>query len=243
MNKVSIDNGLVASIGMYVKAAKRDLVNACANALRCGACLNAWCAISGQNLSYIVNIIKDGGVSRATLFRWANAYQTACMILGVDSPPEPGTNGWDDHLAALDGVAEGMTISRLQLGAPSSRGDLARLDQLQTGLETAEDADEEAIYVNAMAKVESGEWSLIDALRAVGSQTAQEKATERRREVVYLAIDEKTNNPKGTLPGAVNSLKIGFGRWNNFDGESKRAFAHMWKDLQAFVPADLKKYL
>lgn len=109
--------------------------------------------------------------------------------------------------------------------------------------ETAENDDEEAIYTNALERVEKGEWTLIQAMRAVGGQKAKDVAIERRKDPVYIGIDQETKKPVGILPKAVSSLKTGLENWEAFDGEAKRAFASLWKDVLNAIPTDLKKYL
>ena len=230
------------AIRNYAAGAKRDLISACANALKAGACIVALSARAKTSVNGIISIL-DVDVSRRTLFRWANAYNTACKILALDHVPSYGDAEWDDHLAALDDIAANMSISRLQLGAPAEGSDIARLDTLQTATETAEGDEEEAIYPNALERVEKGEWTLIQAMRAVGGQKAKDVAIERRKDPLYIGIDQETKKPVGILPKAVSSLKTGFENWEAFDGESKRAFAALWKSVLDAAPDDLEKYL
>lgn len=230
------------AIRNYAAGAKRDLISACANALKAGACIVSMASRAKVGVSGIISIL-DIEVSRRTLYRWANAYNTACKILGLDHVPAYGDAEWDAHLTDLDGVAANMSISRLQLGAPADGSDIARLDTLQTATETAEDDEEESIYANALERVEKGEWTLIQAMRAVGGQKAKDVAIERRKDPVYIGIDQETKKPVGILPKAVSSLKTGLENWEAFDGEAKRAFANLWKDVLNALPCDLKKYL
>lgn len=230
------------AIRNYAAGAKRDLISACANALKAGACIVSMASRAKVGVSGIISIL-DIEVSRRTLYRWANAYNTACKILALDHVPAYGDAEWDAHLADLDGVAANMSISRLQLGAPADGSDIARLDTLQTATETAEDDDEEAIYANALERVEKGEWTLIQAMRAVGGQKAKDVAVERRKDPVYIGIDQETKKPVGILPKAVSSLRTGFENWDAFDGESKRVFASLWKSVLEAAPDDLEKYL
>lgn len=234
---------LHTELQQYVQAAKSNLVSACSNALKAGACVVALANTSGNTVGATINEIDFGDVSRRTIYRWANAYNTACKILALDHIPDRGLDEWDSHLTDLDGVAANMSISRLQLGAPAEGSDIARLDTLQTGVETAADGREEELYTQAIENVESGKWTLIAALRAIGGQQAAAVAIERRKDPLYIGIDDETKKPVGILPKAVSSLKTGLENWDAFDGEAKRAFAALWKDVLNNIPADLMKYL
>lgn len=242
MTKKTIAISEEDAIRTYAAGAKRDLISACANALKAGACIYSMAVRAKTSVSGIISIL-DVDVSRRTLYRWANAYDTSLKILGMDHVPDFGTAEWDDHLTALEGVAANMSISRLQLGAPAEGSDIARLDTLQTATETAEDEQEESIYTTALENVESGKWTLIQAMRAVGGQKAKDVAAARRKDPLYIGIDDETKKPVGILPKAVSSLKTGFENWAAFDGESKRVFASLWKSVLDAAPADLEKYL
>lgn len=230
------------AIRTYAAGAKRDLISACSNALKAGACIYSMAVRAKTSVSGIISILNVD-VSRRTLYRWANAYDTSLKILGMDHVPDFGSAEWDNHLTDLEGVAANMSISRLQLGAPAEGSDIARLDTLQTATETAEGGEEEAIYANALERVEKGEWTLIQAMRAVGGQKAKDVAAERRKDPLYIGIDDETKKPVGILPKAVSSLKTGFENWAAFDGESKRVFAALWKSVLEAAPDDLEKYL
>ena len=134
-----------------------------------------------------------------------------------------------------------MSLSRLALGAPAPSSDIARLDILQTGAETAETEQEEELYKQAVENVESGKWTLIQAMRAVGGKA--DIAIERRKDPVYIEIDEESKKPVGILPKAITSLKTGLQNWNVFDGEAKRVFAQLLKEVLSDLPEELKKYL
>lgn len=234
---------ITTDIQTYIAAARRDLISACANAMKVGACIIAYANTQGGSVSAVITQMDFGNINRRTLYRWTNAYNTACKILALDHIPNYGSAEWVDHLAALEDIASKMSISRLQLGAPADGSDIARLDTLQTAAETADNEEEESIYANALERVEKGEWTLIQAMRAVGGLKAREVAIERRKDPLYIGIDEETKKPVGILPKAVSSLKTGFENWNLFDGEAKRAFAALWKDVLNEVPSDLQKYL
>ena len=94
-----------------------------------------------------------------------------------------------------------------------------------------------------MENVESGKWTLIQAMRAVGGKAAQDIAIERRKDPVYIEIDEESKKPVGILPKAITSLKTGLQNWNVFDGEAKRVFAQLLKEVLSELPDELKKYL
>ncbi|MEG0025184.1 MAG: hypothetical protein RR250_02820 [Akkermansia sp.] len=240
--KNTLDKSTVSALQTYVDNAKRDLISACANGLKAGACISAMATDSGMQISAVISML-DLGVSSRTLYRWCVAYNNSLKIINVDYIPSFNGEEWDAHMTELDGVAQGMSLSRLQLGAPAEKSDIARLDTLQLGVETAENEEEEAIYNNALEQVESGKWTLIEALRAVGSQTSKSFATEKRKSPVYIEIDEETEKPTGILVKTISSLKTGFKNWQNFDSESKRAFAYLWKELVEEIPADLKKFM
>jgi len=240
MNQNDIAKNTLAELSNYVNAARRDLTSACANALKAGAYLHC---IHADGRITMTDALDKIGLNRRTAYRWMNAYQTACKVLGVDNPPTHKDKGWAEHLEALGTVAANMTLSRLSLGAPAPGTDLARLDAIQTGMETAENEKEEAIFQNAMEKVASGEWTLLQAYRAVCGQAAQDKATERRKNPQYLGIDPKTKKPVGLLVSTISTLKQGFKNWDLFGGEEKRVFAGMWRDVENAKPDDLEQYL
>lgn len=244
MTKISsYELSITSDIQTYITAARRDLISACSNALKVGACIIAYANIRGGSVSAVIAELDLGDVSRRTLYRWANAYNTAVQILGLARTPDHGDKDWSDHLAALENIASNMSISRLQLGAPAEGSDIARLDTLQTAAETAANEAEESIYANALEQVEKGHWTLIQAMRAIGSQVSKEVAIERRKDPLYIGIDDETKKPVGILPKAISSLKTGFEYWDAFDGESKRAFAQLWREVQNVLPAELKRYI
>lgn len=240
MNKNDIAKNTLAELANYVNAARRDLTSACTNALKAGAYLHSIHA--GGKIS-MVEALDKIGLNKSTAYRWMNAYHTACKVLGVDNPPTNKDRDWAEHLESLGEVAAKMTLSRLALGAPAAGTDLARLDAIQTGMETAETDKEEALFKNAMEKVASGEWTLLQAYRAVCGQAAQEVATERRKNPQYLGIDPKTKKPVGLLVTTISTLKQGFKNWDLFGGEEKRVFAGMWRDVEQSKPGDLEQYL
>ncbi|BBP48935.1 hypothetical protein [Akkermansia muciniphila] len=240
MNQNDIAKNTIAELSNYVNAARRDLTSACANALKAGAYLH-FIHVDGRIT--MTDALDKIGLNKSTAYRWMNAYHTACKVLGVDNPPTHKGTGWAEHLDALGTVAANMTLSRLSLGAPAAGTDLARLDAIQTGMETAENEKEEALFQNAMEKVASGEWTLLQAYRAVCGQAAQDKATERRKNPQYLGIDPKTKKPVGLLVSTISTLKQGFKNWDLFGGEEKRVFAGMWRDVENAKPDDLEQYL
>lgn len=241
MNKNDItNNNTLAELTLYVNAARKDLVSACTNALKAGAYLHC---IHTTGSIPMTEALEKIGLSRSTAYRWMNAYQTACKVLSLETPPTFKDKGWAEHLDALGDVAAKMTLSRLSLGAPAPGTDVARLDAIQTGMETAETEQEEAIFKAAMEKVNSGEWTLLQAYRAVCGQAAQEIATERRKNPQYLAIDPKTKKPVGLLVSTISTLKQGFKNWDLFGGEEKRVFAGLWNEVENSKPGDLEQYL
>lgn len=240
MNNLYSPRELKIQLNQYILEAQKHMVAACANALKAGACLYQLSQRSQKSLNTIYNELNLT-ITRATLYRWVNAYLTACKCLGLSQPPLM-SSGWDKHLADLEQLAQGMSINRLLLGAPAAGSDIARLDTLHTAVETSSPEDGD-IYQQALENVESGKWTLIQALRAVGAQAAQELATERRSSPTYIGFDPETHRPIGIVPRAMTSLRAGFAAWHKLDGESKRAFASLWNELQGAAPSDLDKYL
>lgn len=240
MTKNDITKNALSELANFVTAARKDLVSACSNALKAGAYLH--CIHTSGSIP-MTDALETIGLNRSTAYRWMNAYQTALKVLEVDNPPSFKDKDWAAHLDTLGDVAARMTLSRLSLGAPAAGTDLARLDALQTGMETAETQKEEALFQNAMEKVASGEWTLLQAYRAVCGQAAQEIATERRKNPQYLAIDPKTKKPVGLLVSTISTLKQGFKNWDLFGGEEKRVFAGLWNEVENSKPDDLEQYL
>lgn len=234
------EKNILIYLEQYVKNVRRDLTSACANALKAGALLNHIRAAGNIPVSDAIDRID---LNRSTAYRWMDAHTTACKILQLQAVPNALDNDFPAHLDALDEIAQGMSLSRLALGAPAPSSDVARLDILQTGAETAETEQEEELYKQAVENVESGKWTLIQAMRAVGGKAAMDVAIERRKDPVYIAIDEESKKPVGILPKALTSLKTGLQNWNVFDGESKRVFSQLLKDVLSELPPELKKYL
>ena len=137
MNQNDIEKNTLAELSNYVNAARRDLTSACTNALKAGAYLHC---IHEDGRITMTDALDKIGLNKSTAYRWMNAYHTACKVLGVDNPPTHKGKGWAEHLDDLGTVAANMTLSRLSLGAPAAGTDLARLDAIQTGMETAENA-------------------------------------------------------------------------------------------------------
>ena len=240
MSKKDITQNMLNCLAEYANNVRRDLTSACANALKAGAYLNH---IRTTNNIPMTDALSRIGLSRATAYRWMDAHNTACKILELQATPSVLDADFAGHLAALDDIAKGMSLSRLALGAPAPSSDIARLDILQTGAETAETEQEEELYKQAVENVESGKWTLIQAMRAVGGKAAQDIAIERRKDPVYIEIDEESKKPVGILPKAITSLKTGLQNWNVFDGEAKRVFAQLFKEVLSDLPEELKKYL
>ena len=181
MNKNDIAQNTIAELANYVNAARRDLTSACTNALKAGAYLH--CIHAGGKIS-MVEALDKIGLNKSTAYRWMNAYHTACKVLGMDNPPTNKSKDWGEHLDSLGEVAAKMTLSRLALGAPAAGTDLARLDAIQTGMETAETDKELLDHLNA-------ERADLAAAVPEDSLGEYERMTKSKGVPVIVPMDEK----------------------------------------------------
>lgn len=149
MSKKDITQNMLNCLAEYANNVRRDLTSACANALKAGAYLNH---IRTTNNIPMTDALSRIGLSRATAYRWMDAHNTACKILELQATPSVLDADFAGHLAALDDIAKGMSLSRLALGAPAPSSDIARLDILQTGAETAE-TEQEEVSIHALVRV------------------------------------------------------------------------------------------
>lgn len=175
----------------YVNAARRDLTSACTNALKAGAYLHC---IHEDGRITMTDALDKIGLNKSTAYRWMNAYHTACKVLGVDNPPTHKGKGWAEHLDDLGTVAANMTLSRLSLGAPAAGTDLARLDAIQTGMETAEN-ERKKHFSKTRWKSSERRMDAPSSLpgRVRPGRPGQSHGTPENPQ--YLGIDPKTKNP------------------------------------------------
>lgn len=178
------------------------------------------------------------GVARRTAYRWLNASAHVLarhFDLAEDQQydlPKPGSAAWKKAEKVLTDAAAGMTLNRLQLGA-GSQGETHRLDELITRAEDGDLAAEEALD-----KVEKGELTLVQAIRAAAGAAATKGRA--RKEAVYLDLDGTNGRPRGLFFKSVVTLSNTFARWSEAPEPARRLAREAWRELVAHLPAELR---
>jgi len=230
-----------AQLAIHVAETKRNLKSACLHALYAGCSL---IYLRDLDLTTFRKAIDSVLLNERTARRWVNATYNALAYLEIRDfeNVEFGSARWNEILAQLEKVAEEFTLSRLQLGAPAAKGDLMRMEIITRQAETSE--SEQNIYSQALEKVEQGDWTLVQAVRAIGAQEAAEKISEAKKAAAKQAellidVDSSTGEVVGAIPTALKRLQLIFEKWEVLDATSRELARQQWKNLLLSKPADL----
>jgi len=219
----------------YAASAKRNLVDACYNALCAGMALLRMHELNPQQLT---DNAKSCNINKATAYRWMCAAHNACEYLEIADFHRIviGSPQWEQLLEQFRSVAAEFSITRLQIGC-APKGDLMRMEIIQRQAETS---PERSIYHQALDKVEAGDWTLVQAVRALGAQESSDKISEAKKHTnVLIDIDTDTGATVGIIPSALTRIKAAFAKWTELDESTKTLVRKEWKALLINKPEDL----
>lgn len=188
------------------------------------------------------------GIKSGTAYRWMNATYKACvratlLFEGDDiagEMPEPGMPRWESWEMALKKVSQGMSLNRLMLGNSKQSTEEHRYDELLS-------ADEEGRgrAADLLQGVAEGRFTLVQAVRALGSQEAYDKLRAEggekvRRDPVYLKMDGETGAIGGLFVSSLTTLRNTFQHWDDTPAPARKAARALWLDVVTSLPSDLK---
>ena len=188
------------------------------------------------------------GIPRPTAYRWMDATYKACvratLIFDGDDiaaeMPTPDLPRWEMWEAELKKIAQGMSLNRLMLGNSKPSTEEHRYDELLT-------ADEEGRgrAADLLAGVAEGKFTLVQAVRALGSQEAYDRLRAEggekvRRDPVYLKMDGETGQIGGLFVTSLTTLRNTFTHWDDTPAPARKAARELWLDVVTSLPSDLK---
>ena len=192
--------------------------------------------------------LEEIGIKKATAYRWMDAtYKAAVRATLIfdgeelaESLPQPGTPAWDKWDTELKKIAHGMSLNRLMLGTAQASTEDHRYDELLS-------ADEEGRTraSTLLEGVAAGEYTLVQAVRALGSQEAYDalRAEGRekiRKDPVYLKMDGQTGALGGLFVSSLTTLRNTFQHWDETPAPARKAAREMWLAVVTTLPTDLK---
>jgi len=188
------------------------------------------------------------GIPRPTAYRWMNATYKACiratlLFEGDDitgEMPVPGMPRWESWEKELKKVSQGMSLNRLMLGNSKQSTEEHRYDELLS-------ADEEGRgrAADLLQGVAEGRFTLVQAVRALGSQEAYDKLRAEggekvRRDPVYLKMDGETGAIGGLFVSSLTTLRNTFQHWEDTPAPARKKARELWLDVVTSLPSDLK---
>jgi hypothetical protein len=192
--------------------------------------------------------LTEIGINKMTAYRWMNATRAACVratLIFQDDDiagelPEPGTPAWERWDQQLKSIAQGMSLNRLMLGTSQASTEEHRYDELIS-------ADEEGRgrAADLLAGVASGKYTLVQAVRALGSQEAYDRLRAEggekvRKDPVYLTMNGDTGKVGGLFVNSLVTLKNTFSHWDDTPPAARKKARELWLDVVAEMPADLR---
>jgi len=201
---------------------------------------------SSDPLDSFAKALEQVGIVRMTAYRWIRAFEAALMranqwdascYYSLQNMPEPGTYKWREVQGVLEEVASKSTsLKRLMLGfggVGAAVSEVRRYDELLAAEEGGN-----ATAMEALEKVESGEWNLETAMRALGG--AEATKGKERRDPVYLRMDGRTGDLGGLMPKALVTLRNGFTVWDELDEPARRKLRGAWLETLENLPEELR---
>ena len=238
------DAVLIKEVKTHAAEASAAIKKSCTHAILAGMRLYVlWMRTKATNRGEhsdagFAGALEDIGLDRRTAYRWVNAWANLSKRLDMaldkgDVMPEPGTKEWAALEARAKDECQTMSLRRLMLGS-AGEGDENRYDAIVTKAESSEDM---TAVDEALTKVSCGEWTLVQAIRAIAGQEATKG--KERKDPLYLDMDAATGEVRGLLPKAVATLATGFHRWGDLDPTARNKFRAAWRELVAHLPKDL----
>lgn len=188
------------------------------------------------------------GIPRRAAYRWMDAtYKAAVRATLIfdgeelaESLPQPGTPAWDKWDTELKKIAHGMSLNRLMLGTAQASTEDHRYDELLS-------ADEEGRTraSTLLEGVAAGEYTLVQAVRALGSQEAYDALRNDgrekvRKDPVYLKMDGQTGALGGLFVSSLTTLRNTFQHWDDTPATARKAAREMWLSVVTSLPSDLR---
>ena len=188
------------------------------------------------------------GIPRQTAYRWMDATYKACLratlIFDGDDIaaelPQPGTPDWDKWDSNLKKIAQGMSLNRLMLGTSKASTEDHRYDELIS-------ADEEGRTraADLLQGVADGKYTLVQAVRALGSQEAYDRlrlegGEKVRKDPVYLSMDGVTGKVGGLFVTSLTTLRNTFQHWDETPAPARKMARDLWLEVVTTLPSDLK---
>jgi len=174
-------------------------------------------------------VLEETGVNRSTAYRWMNAFAGTGLSIH-----QPDSEQWHATIASLKEISESTSLRRLTLGAAAENSDERRMDSL---ISREEQGD--AAAAEALDKVSSGEWSLVQAVRAASGAAATKE--KNRRDPIYLDLGAGDGGLIGLAPKAVVTLANAFARWDDVPPAAREKFRAAWTELVANLPPDFRR--
>jgi hypothetical protein len=145
----------------------------------------------------------------------------------------------------MRGLAAGMSIHRIMMGQARDSSEDHRYEVLLSG---AEDGGENAIEL--LRKLADGECTLVQAVKALGSQEAYDRlrlegGEKIRKDPVYVMVDAE-----GRVGGLVmksittlrNAASLWQDQWDEVPAEARRKIRKEWLELVASMPPEIKSF-
>jgi hypothetical protein len=193
-------------------------------------------------------VCDEIGIPKRTAYRWMDATYKAAIratliFEGDDIAVEmgaPGTPRFEQWEGELKKIAQGMSLNRLMLGNSAPSTEEHRFDELIS-------ADEEGRQraSELLTGVATGKYTLVQAVRALGSLEAYDKLRAEggdkvRTDPVYLKMDGETGALGGLFVTSLTTLRNTFLHWDECPDAAKRKARELWLDVVMSLPADLK---
>lgn len=210
-------------------------------ALRIGLRILSMEREDGTNTRAAIAKVAGMGIPESTCYRWTSAALAALGAAQGETDAaairvpawDPQSKDWQAAESLMESTSQATTIRRLLLGPVSQNSDETRLEEL---VDRTEKGDPHAGRM--LAKVESGELTLVQAIRAASGAAATKGKT--RNDPVYLDIDGQTGQPTGLFPRCVITLSRTFAIWEDLDETARQAARSSWKALVANLPRELR---
>jgi hypothetical protein len=249
---------LLAAAGRHYAAAAAALRQSCAEALLTGLHLIALHArsvstggvrMAGSTGDGFTSALEQIGIPERTAYRWMTACRNALarvtLVFPDEEPelPAHGTPAWENWEKHLRGLAEGMSLSRLMIGAAKASSEDHRYDELLSKSESGAGRS-----ADLLAAVAEGKYTLVQAVKALGSQEAYDRlrsdgGEKIRRDPVYLDYDPVAKCPVGLIPKAFVTLHNGFRNWDDYDPDARTAMRRQFLEVIKTAPRELTDLL
>jgi hypothetical protein len=252
----ALERLMIAEAADHVQTAENFAKGACKHALLAGMrliWLHAGSNAQGSRNDFVSRETKLGfeaaiaqiGLKKATAYRWMAATLNAADSIGISPEhfPQHGTANWNQLEDILAEIAGKMSLRRLVLGSQKDGTEDQRQEHL---IAAAENGQERAEHL--LDGVASGKYTLVQAVRALGSQEAYDRLKAEggekvRKDPVYLEYDFVGKCATGLMPKALTTLSNGFKGWQSYDEDAKERLKADWIAVVKDIPSELLKLI